>query len=256
MGTAIGIDVRDGGVADSAVDDAFARVAAIETRFSTYLPDSEVSRYWRREIDDDVLSSEFREVLLLCEAVRIRSGGTFDIRRHRPDGLVDPSGLVKGWAVDEAAAILDRRGARNYAINAGGDILACGEPAPGRAWRVGIQHPQIRDAMAAVLDVRDLAVATSGTYERGEHVVDARTGAPPTGVLSVTVAGPSLTLADAYATAAFAMGADGIRWIATLPDYAGCVITTAGRLVWTEAFEPLLVRSQPDASTTLPGQTL
>ena len=162
-------------------------------------------------------------MLRLCEAVRISSGGTFDISRHRPDGLVDPSGLVKGWAVDEAAAVLESRGARNYAINAGGDILARGEPSPDRAWRVGIQHPQIRDAMAAVIDVRDLAVATSGAYERGEHVINAQTGAPPTDVVSFTVVGLRLAFADAYATAAFAMGAEGIRWIDRLPGYAGCL---------------------------------
>lgn len=247
MGTAIGIDVRDPGVPDAAVDDAFVRLAAAEARFSTYRADSEVSRYGRGEIGDDDLSAEFREVLRLCEAVRISSGGAFDVR-HRPDGLVDPTGLVKGWAVDEAAAVLEGHGARNYTINAGGDILARGEPSPGRAWRVGVQHPQIREAMAAVLEVRDLAVATSGEYERGDHVIDPHTGARPTGMLSVTVAGPSLALADAYATAAFAMGADGIRWIAALSGYAGCAITTDGQLVWTNAFEPLLIRSGTDAS--------
>ena len=247
MGTAIGIDVRDPGVPEAALDDAFVRLAVIEARFSTYRSDSEVSRYGRGEIGDDDLSAEVREVLRLCEAVRISSGGAFDVR-HRPDGLVDPTGLVKGWAVDEAAAVLEHQGARNYAINAGGDILAHGEPSPGRAWRVGVQHPQIREAMAAVLEVRDLAVATSGEYERGDHIVDPGTGARPAGMLSVTVAGPSLALADAYATAAFAMGADGIRWIAARSGYAGCAITTDGRFVWTNSFEPLLVRSDTGTS--------
>jgi thiamine biosynthesis lipoprotein len=242
MGTVITIDVHDAEVPESAVDEAFGRLAAIDARFSTYRGDSEVSRYGRGEIGDDAISAELRKVLQMCEDVRSISGGAFDIRRHRADGLVDPSGLVKGWAVDEAAVVLDRAGARNYAINAGGDILACGEPRRGRAWRIGIQHPRRRDAMAAVLAVRDLAIATSGAYERGEHVIDARTGGPPADVLSVTVAGPSLAFADAYATAAFAMGDAGIRWIATVPDHAGCAVTTDGRLVWTEAFEPLLVR--------------
>ena len=137
MGTAIGIDVRDAGVPDAAVDEAFVRLAAIEARFSTYRPDSEVSRYGRGEIDDDDLSAEFREVLRLCEAVRISSGGAFDVAAIGQTASSIPPGLVKGWAVDEAAAVLERRGARNYAINAGGDILARGEPSPGRAWRVG-----------------------------------------------------------------------------------------------------------------------
>ena len=242
MGTAITIDVRDDEVSDTAVDEAFERLEGVEARFSTYRPDSEVSRYGRAEIDDEAISPELRMVLQMCDDVRNSSDGAFDIRRHRRDGRIDPSGLVKGWAVDEAAAVLDRRGARNYAINAGGDILARGRPEPGRAWRIGIQHPRLRDAQAAVLEVRDIAVATSGAYERGEHVIDARTGAPPADVLSVTVAGPRLAFADAYATAAFAMGAAGIGWIATIPGHAGCAITTDGRLIWTEAFEPFLVR--------------
>jgi FAD:protein FMN transferase len=249
MGTAIGIDVHDDQVPDAAVAQAYRRLAAIEARFSTYRPDSEVSRFGRGEIGDDALSSELRKVLQMCEMVRVSSGGAFDVRRHRPDGRIDPSGLVKGWAVDEAAEILERGGARNYAINAGGDILTRGEPEPGRRWRVGIQHPQNREALAAVLEVSDLAVATSGTYQRGEHVIDARTGSPPAGVLSLTVAGPSLAFADAYATAAFAMGVDGIGWIAGMANYAGCAITADGRIVWTPAFEPLLVM---DATTTLP----
>ena len=246
MGTAITMDVRDAEVSGATVDEAYARLAAIDAQFSTYRPDSEVSRYGRGEIDDDTISAELRRVLQMCDAVRVTSGGAFDIRRHRPDDVVDPSGLVKGWAVEEAAAVLVHGGARNYAIDAGGDLLARGEAGSGRPWRVGIQHPRRRDALAAVLEVRDLAVATSGAYERGDHVVDARTGTPPTDVLSVTVAGSSLAFADAYATAAFAMGATGIRWIASLPDYAGCAITADGRLVWTEAFEPLLVRRASD----------
>jgi FAD:protein FMN transferase len=248
MGTAIGIEVDDTEVSDAAVDAAFRRLAAIEARFSTYRPHSEVSRFGRGEIGDDALSSELRKVLQMCEMVRVSSRGAFDVRRHRRDGRIDPSGLVKGWAVEEAAEVLEQRGARNYAINAGGDILTRGEPEPGRRWRVGIQHPQNREALAAVLDVSDLAVATSGTYERGEHVIDARTGSPPAGVLSVTVAGPSLAFADAYATAAFAMGLDGIRWIAETPHYAACAITTDGRILWTAAFEPLLVLDEKAAS--------
>jgi thiamine biosynthesis lipoprotein len=249
MGTVIGIDVRDRDVRDPVIDEAFGRFRAIDERFSTFRTDSEVSRYGRGEVRGDDLSDELREVLGLCEVVRVRSDGVFDIRRHRADGVVDPSGLVKGWAVEEAVAILHRAGARNFAVNAGGDIVARGEPVPGRAWRVGLQHPEIREAIAAVLDVRDLAVATSGAYERGDHVINPRTGAPPTDLLSATVAGPSLTFADAYATAAFAMGIDGIRWVAGLPGYEGCVITTDRRFIWTDGFEELLARTGIDGPT-------
>ena len=84
-----------------------------------------------------------------------------------------------------------------------------------------------------MLRVRDLAVATSGLYERGGHIVDGRTGTVPSGLRSVTVVGPTLALADAYATAAFAMGEDGLAWVAAQPGFGAVGITTADRLVWT-----------------------
>jgi thiamine biosynthesis lipoprotein len=242
MGTVVGIDVRDAKADAAVVAAAFDRIVEIEARFSPFRPDSELSRVIRGEIAQDDTGEELREVFHLCETVRLASDGYFDIRAHRPDGAPDPSGLVKGWAVEEAASILDAGGARSYAINAGGDIVARGEPAPGEPWRIGIQHPRIRDRVAAVLSIRDLAVATSGAYERGEHVIDPHLQRPPTGVLSATVVGPSLTFADAYATAALAMGTDGIAWIATLRGYAGCVITDDDRFIWTEALEPFLNR--------------
>lgn len=243
MGTAISVDVRDPGVAAGVLDDVFDHLARVDARFSTFRPDSEVSRLNRGEISDAEGSPEIHEILLRCEAVRMASDGYFDIRGHRPDGALDPSGLVKGWAVEGAAAILDAAGARNYSLNAGGDIVVRGEHSPGRAWRVGIRHPQRPDRVATVLAIRDLAVATSGAYERGDHVIDPHTGRPPAGILSMTVVGPSLTSADAYATAAFAMGPDGLRWVASLPGYAGCAITSDHRLAWTEAFGPLMARA-------------
>ena len=117
-----------------------------------------------------------------------------------------PSGLVKGWSVDRAAVIADELGWRNYAINAGGDIRLRGGALPATVWRVGIQHPANRHDIAAVVLGDDLAVATSGAYVRGQHVFNPRTRRAPEGVLSVTITGPDLATADAFATAAFAHG--------------------------------------------------
>jgi thiamine biosynthesis lipoprotein len=103
-------------------------------------------------------------------------------------------------------------------------------------WRVGIQHPLERDRVAAVVQARDLAIATSGAYERGEHVIDPHTRRPPTDVLSVTVTGPDLATADAYATAAFAMGSRGGRWTAGLSGYESMVILADGRVLSTPGF--------------------
>jgi thiamine biosynthesis lipoprotein len=234
MGTAVGIDIRDERIGRAVVADAFDRITEIEERFSPFRSASEISRVMRGELAEDDASPELRQVFRWCETVRVASHGYFDIRGFRPDGAPDPSGLVKGWAVEEAARILEARGARNFTVNAGGDIVARGQAAPGERWRIGIQHPRLRDRVAAVLAVGDLAVATSGAYERGDHVTDPHTGRPPAGVVSTTVVGPSLTFADAYATAAFAMGRDGVGWMTTLSGYAGCVITDDDRLVWTD----------------------
>ena len=186
------------------------------------------------------MSPDVRYVLTQCERLRIESGGAFDIRRHRTDETLDPSGYVKGWAVEEASFALEAAGARDYAIGAGGDVLARGEARPGRAWRVGIRHPERPNALAAVLEIRDLAVATSGAYERGEHIRDPRVGRPAGGLASVTVVGPSLALADAYATTAFAIGAAGPAWVARHAGYGVYAITDDGRVRWSDDVGRLL----------------
>ena len=264
MGTAIGLDVRDPAVGPSALDDAFGYLRDVDRRFSPYKPDSEVSRLIRGELEETDASSDLRAILSLCDQVRQTSEGFFDIRAHRPDGRPDPTGLVKGWALEKASQILESAGARNYCINGGGDVIAAGESAggsvsgeapgggtgSGQAWRVGIRHPLIADRLAAVLAIRDGAVATSGAYERGEHIRNPLTGLAPEGLLSVTIVGPSLTLADAYATAAFAMGASGLAWVAGLSGFAGCGVTadhdgSNQRLVWTPAFERYFADGPP-----------
>jgi thiamine biosynthesis lipoprotein len=237
MGTVVSLDLRDDAVPEEAVDQALAWLHDVDRRFSMWKDDSEVRRLARGEVTESAVSADVREVLRLCEDVRGASSGVFDIRRWRSDGLMDPTGLVKGWSVERAALILDAAGAQRYSFNTGGDAVVRGEPEPGRAWRVGIQHPLLRDKVAAVVAISDLAVATSGAYERGQHIVDARNGRPPSDVLSVTVIGDSLTLADAYATAAFAMGREGLRWVAGIPGYSACAITTTERLLWTPGFD-------------------
>lgn len=236
MGTAISLDLRGPAIPATAVDAAFEHLRDIDARFSTYRQDSEISRLGRGELSPEACSPDVRDVLQRCDELLAMSRGYFDIRGHRADGGPDPSGFVKGWAAEAAAAILDAAGAQNYCLNAGGDVIARGEPEPGRPWRIGIRHPELPERLATILEARDVAVATSGGYEREAHIIDPHTGRPPDGVLSVTVVGPELSEADAYATAAYAMGRTGLAWIATLPGYAGCMITAERRLVWTLQF--------------------
>jgi thiamine biosynthesis lipoprotein len=228
MGMPIGIDVRDPEGVD--LEPAFDWLLAVDATFSTYREDSDISRLDRGELTLAECRPEVDEVLTRCLALERATGGYFSVRAA---GRLDPSGFVKGWAVAGAAERLATAGAQSFCINAGGDVVARGRPAPDHAWRVGIRHPEDVEQLAAVLAVEDLAVATSGQYERRGHIVDPHTGRPSTGLLSVTVAGPDLAAADAYATAAFAMGAAGPAWTATLTGYEAMCITSDDRVIST-----------------------
>ena len=235
MGMPVTIDVRDVRAAAAAVDRAFAWLRWVDARFSTYRADSDVSAINGGALEPADAHPLVRDVLARCEELRVRTHGYFDARAPIPGG-VDPSGLVKGWAVDRAVALLEDAGARNLCVDAGGDVAVRGEAAPGRPWRVGIRHPLEPDRLAAVVALHDGGVATSGTYERGEHIVDPHTGAPPAGVLSVSVVGRRLATADAYATAAFAMGEAGPAWTATLRGYGAMTVRADRRVLSTRGF--------------------
>ncbi|MPY61178.1 FAD:protein FMN transferase [Streptomyces spongiae] len=208
MGFPVSLRVDDEDVPEEAVDAVFAWLHEVDARFSPFKPDSEVSRLDRGELSGDGLSADLREVLDLCEHYRVATSGAFDVRL--PGRGLDPCAVVKGWSVQRAAELLTAAGAERFCLNAGGDVVATDGP-----WRVGVRHPERADRLCTVLEITDGAVATSARYERGDHIVDGRTGRPATGLLSMTVVAPSLTEADSVATAAFAMGAEGIEWAAS-----------------------------------------
>ncbi len=216
MGTTVSIDVRDVRVDQAALDLALAVLRDVDARFSTYKPDSQISMIDRGQLDADDADPDVREVLLACALLSAESGGAFDAWR---DGHLDPSGYVKGWAAESATDVLRAAGARNFCLNLGGDVICAGECEPGQPWRVGVRHPDDGRRMLAVLWVRDGAVATSGLYERGGHVTDARTGAVADAWRSLTVVAADLVTADSIATAALARGADGPQWAA---ERLGC----------------------------------
>jgi FAD:protein FMN transferase len=232
MGMPVSVEVH-GDVAPTAVEEAFAWLRSVDATFSPYRADSQISRLDRGTLAPGAAHPLVREVLASCETHRLATAGFFDIRAT---GRLDPSGFVKGWAVDRAGTILERAGARRFCVNAGGDVLVR-RGGPGEApWRVGIQHPHQRHSLACVVELTDGAVATSGTYERGLHVVDPHARRPPRGVLSVTVIGADLGTADAYATAAFAMGLRGPTWTASLPAFKAMTILENNRLLSTPSF--------------------
>lgn len=240
MGMAVSIDIRDPDVPGSALDGVVRWLHHVDRTYSPYLDDSVISALGRGELTLEAVDQDMHDVLRRCEELRVASDGIFDVFRiPAPNGTwLDPSGYVKGWAIERAAQMLDRAGCSNFCINAGGDIAARGNPRPGQPWLIGIRHPDRPDAVAAVVHATGrFAVATSATYERGAHIIDPRTGQPVTTLASATVVGPDLSAADAYATILFVMGIDGLGWIAEQPHYDAYVIDHDGETSWTTGFD-------------------
>jgi thiamine biosynthesis lipoprotein len=229
MGTAVSVHLADllpGPVLRRLADEVCAWLHLVDERFSTYREESEISRLGRGTLALDDCSADVRAVLEECAELWRSTDGYFDV--YAP-GRLDPSGYVKGWAVQVASDRLLAEGVANHSLNAGGDVRVRGGPAPGERWRIGIRHPWQADRVSQVVTGSDLAVATSGTYERGFHVINPRLGTPARGLVSVTVVGQDLGLADAYATAAVAMGEAGLDWLARLDGYECAAITEDGR---------------------------
>ncbi|NJP32975.1 FAD:protein FMN transferase [Micromonospora thermarum] len=231
MGTAISLDLADDlprAELDELADEVFRWLREVDARFSTYRADSEVCRFDRGELLLSEASADLRLVLERCADLWGATDGFFD---GYATGGLDPSGYVKGWAAQVASDRLLAAGSTNHCLNAGGDVRVRGLSASGRPWRVGVRHPWDPMATCLVLTGSDLAVATSGGYERGHHVLDPRRGTPARGLRSVTVVGTDLGLADAYATAAVAMGAAGPAWLDRLTDHHHAIVTDDGRLL-------------------------
>ncbi|MFJ6529139.1 FAD:protein FMN transferase [Streptomyces longwoodensis] len=230
MGTVFSFDVRGGepGAVRRALDAAVAGLHRVDEVFSTYRDDSEVSRLARGELAVADCAPEVAEVLELGARAERTSDEWFSLRYQ---GRLDPTGIVKGWAAERAARLLaEVPGVCGVSVNGGGDVQLLGVPAPGRPWRVGVADPLRPGGLAAVISaagVSELAVATSGTAERGAHIVDPRTGrSAVTDLVAVTVVAPRLTWADCWATAAFAMGSRaGLTWLDSLPDTEALLIT-------------------------------
>jgi len=219
MGTVFSFDVP-AEIDPDVLTAATTRLHAIDATYSTYQHDSAVNRLDRGEVTLDACPAEVAVVLRLCADASRATGGWFSALAS---GRLDPSGLVKGWAVQQASELITAAGYPHHSINGGGDVYGAGGP-----WRFGVTDPFDASRLLTVIEGSDLAVATSGTAERGAHVLNPFTRRPATALRSVTVVGPSLTHADAYATAAVAMGASARNWLSTLDDYDSLVIDSDG----------------------------
>jgi thiamine biosynthesis lipoprotein len=231
MGMPISLALRGRHTDDAAAHEAWqallTELRALDAVFSTYRPDSVVSRLGRGEVTEADAPATVTEVLALADRAERASDGAFSVRRPGPDGrpVLDPSGVVKGWAVQRSAEALHALDDTDFCVSAGGDVLCHAREVP---WRVGIEDPRDTRRVLATVRVRTGGVATSGTAHRGAHLVDARTGRPPAGVASVTVVAPSLTWADIDATAAYAQGPEAADWLSHRVGRSGLVVWTDG----------------------------
>lgn len=234
MGLPVSVHVRgDAAGSDAverAVEELYASLRRADARFSTYRPDSEVSAIRRGEVVAP--SPEMLEVLALCAEARTRTDGIFDT--DLPGGF-DPSGLVKGWAVERASAPLREAAVgSDWLVNAGGDILL--SAVDGRTWQVGIEDPRDVTRTLRSFALSDGAIATSGHARRGAHITDPRTGSPvDNDVLSATVLAPTLLWADVYATAAYVRGLESLSWLGRTSMTRILLVRRDGSLLSTES---------------------
>lgn len=238
MGMPITVVVPDRECAENAsreglADTVFDYLRRVDEQFSPYKPSSETSRIGRREIAPEESSAEMQEVLRLSEETKQITNGYFDVWFQ---GRFDPSGLVKGWAISKAAGTLDAAGLVSFCIEAGGDIETRGANDEGQPWAIGLRNPFEPSKLMRKVLLGNRGIATSGTYIRGQHIYNPRTGGRASEIGSLTVIGPNAYEADRIATAAFAMGHDGVKFIAGREDLDAYMVDLSGVATFTAGF--------------------
>ncbi len=234
MGMPITVEILDATATTTDIEQVFAFFRSIDDIFSTYKQESEISKINRGELNAEAHSDTVKTILALSEQTRLETYGYFNIQH---DDLIDPSGIVKGWAILQATQMLKKAGFTNFYIDAGGDVQVSGTN-NGNPWRVGIRNPFNRDENVKVLAITEKGVATSGTAIRGQHIYNPHQLMQTIqDVVSLTVIGPNIYEADRFATAAFAMGRRGIYFIEQLPGFEGYMIDSSTRATFTSNFE-------------------
>lgn len=235
MGMPVIVEVIEKNVTAVDFEEVFSFLQYVDQKFSTYKSDSEITKINQQEISTGNYSDDMQFVLTACEKTKRDTNGYFDIFRN---GKLDPSGLVKGWAIYNAAKILSEKGFSNYFVEISGDIEISGLSSEKNKWKVGIRNPFDVDQIVKVLHLTNCGVATSGTYEQGQHVYDPiHPDRPLKDIVSITVIGPNIFDADRYATAAFAMQRDGIFFLERLPGFEGYMIDKDGIATYTTNFQ-------------------
>lgn len=239
MGMPIILEVVDPGVRSFDLEKIFDFFQYVDNEFSPFKPDSAVSRLNDGRLKPENYDRELREILDLSEETKQETDGYFDIYYN---GHCNPSGLVKGWAIHRAAQSLKKAGFNNYYINAGGDIEVAGTNQAGQIWKVGIRNPFNHKEIVKVLGLSGRGIATSGTYQRGQHIYNPLAEiSGQSEIVSLTVVGPNVYEADRFATAAFAMGRDGLTWLEQRPGLEAYQIDKNGQAAYTSGFNQFIL---------------
>lgn len=240
MGMHVTVEVKDGDESKGC-DLVFDYLHYVDAKFSTYKPDSEISKINRKEISASLYSKDMQEIFNLAEQTKKDTQGYFDIQQ--PNGLLDPSGIVKGWAIWQASLILEKHGYQYFFIDAGGDIQARVIDPETQSWTVGIRNPFNLKEIIKIVHITNEGVATSGNYERGDHIYNPHNSTQKLDdILSLTVIGPNIYEADRYATAAFAMGRAGINFIESIESLEGYMIDNKKIAVMTSNFDKYVTK--------------
>lgn len=239
MGMPITIEIVDKNANVNSLTLGFDYFKYVDDKFSTYKNNSEIMKINRGEIREENYSNDMKEVFKLSEKTKKETNNYFDIKK--PDGSYDPSGLVKGWAIHNVVLLFKKNGYKNFCIEAGGDIETNGVNDIGKLWTVGIRNPFKNEEIVKILESKDKGIATSGTYIRGAHIYNPNNKKNKNekieDIVSLTVIGDNIYEADRFATAAFAMGKDGIIFIENLPGFEGYMIDKNGIATMTNNFE-------------------
>ncbi len=232
----ITVEIVDGFASQADINDIYSYFRSVEKRFSVFNTNSEISRINRGEIKKEDFSKDMISVFELAEKTKNQTGGYFDIITK--DKKYNPSGIVKGWAIYNASKILLSQGYKNFYIDAGGDIQAHGKNKYGFDWKIGIKNPFSQTQIVKVIGLKNMGIATSGTYIRGQHIYDPFNRSKVlTEIISLSVIGPDVLEADRFATAAFAMGKQGIDFIENVEFLEAYMIDKDGFEVKTSGFE-------------------
>lgn len=234
MGMPVIIQIVDDGAKEKDIEEVLEYFQHIDDVFSTYTPTSEISRINADSLHITDASDEVKKIFSLCDSTREETNGYFDMRK---DGKIDPSGIVKGYAIHEAASIVRKKGYSNFFIEIAGDIEVEGKNENNEKWKIGIENPFNRKEIIKVIHLTDAGIATSGNYIRGKHIYNPINEEDADDIMSISVIGPNVYEADRFATAAFAMGEKGIAFIENLPGFEGYMIKKDKTATYTSGFD-------------------